>query len=210
MLETLFTNVLPNSELYSTVISCIWLLPLVAFVIQIFVGKRLPRQGDWLSTGTIFLSLILSLLLFFDVLLQQNATFKFTQSWTWIKLSGFTVNFGFLVDSVTVLMLVVITGVSFLVHLYSIAYMKGDPRYSRFFAFLSFFSFAMVGLVVVDSLFTLYIFWELVGLASYLLIAFWFEKPVAAQAGKKAFIITRIGDGIKMDEETHAGNHNQH
>ncbi|MBI2646383.1 MAG: NADH-quinone oxidoreductase subunit L [Deltaproteobacteria bacterium] len=168
-------------------------MPLLGFVIQIFVGKRLFRGGDWISIGTIFVSFALSILLFTD-LLSSGSQFHWTTSWMWIDLPSFQLNMGILVDPVTVLMLLVITTVSFLVFLYSVGYMHNDPRYSRYFAYLSFFSFSMIGLVLADNLFALYIFWELVGLASYLLISFWFEKPEAAQAGKKAFIVTRIGD----------------
>ncbi|MBI3018321.1 MAG: NADH-quinone oxidoreductase subunit L, partial [Deltaproteobacteria bacterium] len=177
----------------TTAILVILGMPLLGFVIQIFVGKRLFRGGDWVSVGTIFISFALSTLLFID-LLSSGPQFRWTASWTWIDLPSFQLAMGILVDPVTVLMLLVITTVSFLVFLYSIGYMHDDPRYSRYFAYLSFFSFSMIGLVLADNLFALYIFWELVGLASYLLIAFWFEKPEAAQAGKKAFIVTRIGD----------------
>ena len=91
-------------------------------------------------------------------------------------------------------MLVVVTTVSTLVHLYSIGYMHGDPRYGRYFAYLSIFSFSMLGLVLAESFFFIFIFWELVGLSSYLLIGFWFEKKSASDAGKKAFIVNRVGD----------------
>ena len=101
---------------------------------------------------------------------------------------------GILVDNLTAVMLLVVTGVSTLVHLFSIGYMHGDPRYNRFFAYLSIFSFSMLGLVLSESFFFIYIFWELVGVSSYLLIGFWFEKKSAADAGKKAFITTHIGD----------------
>jgi NADH-quinone oxidoreductase subunit L len=106
----------------------------------------------------------------------------------------FTLNVGILVDNITAVMLLVVTGVSTLVHLFSIGYMHGDPRYNRFFAYLSIFSFSMLGLVLSESFFFIYVFWELVGLSSYLLIGFWFEKKSAADACKKAFIVNRVGD----------------
>src|SRR3990167_7305622 len=198
MLESLFLSLLPwvgdpSFDPMTTAILTILFMPLLGFIIQIFVGKRLFRGGDWVSIGTIFISFALSVLLFTD-LLSSGSQFHWATSWMWIDLPSFQLNMGILVDPVTVLMLLVITTVSFLVFLYSTAYMHNDPRYSRYFAYLSFFSFSMIGLVLADNLFALYIFWELVGLASYLLIAFWFEKPEAAQAGKKAFIVTRIGD----------------
>ncbi|OGQ13548.1 MAG: hypothetical protein A3B70_08575 [Deltaproteobacteria bacterium RIFCSPHIGHO2_02_FULL_40_11] len=172
----------------------IWLLPLAAFLIQVFLGKRLYRRGDWVSCGAVFTSFIFSCVLFFNMLGEHNPHFKWTTSWDWIFLPDFQLKFGLLVDTVTLSMLVVITLVSLLVHVYSIGYMAGDKLYSRYFAYLSFFTFSMVGLVLVDNLFSIYIFWELVGLASYLLIGFWFEKPSASNAAKKAFLTTRIGD----------------
>ncbi|HBQ20703.1 MAG: hypothetical protein A2Z91_07065 [Deltaproteobacteria bacterium GWA2_38_16] len=176
------------------IISAILFSPLVGFVIQFFMGEKLFRKGDWVSLGAIFISWVLTLFLFSDFVHSQNAHFKWVMSWPWIALPSFSLGMGILLDSTTILMLLVITTVSFLVHLYSTGYMQGDPRYSRFFAYLSFFSFSMIGLVLSDNLFALYVFWELVGLSSYLLIGFWFEKPSAANASKKAFIVTRVGD----------------
>ncbi len=193
MLESLFLKFLPSLDPMTSAMVMLLGMPLLGFVIQIFIGKRLFRGGDWVSVGTIFVSFALSVLLFID-LLSSGPQFQWTTSWTWIDLPHFQLTMGILVDPVTILMLLVITTVSFLVFLYSIGYMHEDPRYSRYFAYLSFFSFSMIGLVLADNLFALYIFWELVGLASYLLISFWFEKPEAAEAGKKAFIVTRIGD----------------
>ena len=112
----------------------------------------------------------------------------------WISLGKITFSMGFYLDSVTVIMLIVVTLVSSLVHIFSIGYMHGDPRYPRFFAYLSLFSFSMLFLVVADNLLGIYIGWELVGLCSYLLIGFWFEKDSAANACKKAFLTTRVGD----------------
>lgn len=175
-------------------ISAILVLPLIAFVIQILIGKRLPRAGDWVSLSAIGLSLILSVLHFIDVFRAYDPAFKQTLSWVWLDIPEFTLEFGYHIDNLASLMLLVVTVISFLVHLYSVGYMHHDPRYSRYFAYLSLFSFSMIGLVVVDNLFFLYIFWELVGICSYLLIGFWFEKPAAADASKKAFIVTRVGD----------------
>ena len=112
----------------------------------------------------------------------------------WLSLGDVTFSMGFYLDSVTVIMLIVVTLVSSLVHIFSMGYMHGDPRYPRFFAYLSLFSFSMLFLVVSDNLLGIYIGWELVGLCSYLLIGFWFEKDSAANACKKAFLTTRVGD----------------
>jgi NADH-quinone oxidoreductase subunit L len=170
------------------------LLPLGAFTIQIFLNQRLPRKGDWLSTGAIGLSLVISTVLFtrtlgiFNPVMSQNFRFE------WLNLGSFRLPLGILYDNLTAVMLMVVCIVSFLVHLFSIGYMHNDPRYGRYFAYLGIFSFSMLGLVLCDNIFALYIFWELVGLSSYLLIGFWFEKKSASDAAKKAFITTRIGD----------------
>ena len=97
-------------------------------------------------------------------------------------------------DGLTAIMLVVVTGVSLLVQIYSTGYMKGDPGYARYFAYMSFFTASMIGLVVAANVIQLFVFWELVGLSSYLLIGFWYHKPSAAAAAKKAFLVTRLGD----------------
>jgi NADH-quinone oxidoreductase subunit L len=170
------------------------LLPLGAFTVQILFGRRMPRGGDWISTGAIFISLFLAARVFFRVFEGGGPGFHQVYNWSWLSIPGFSLGMGMWIDSVTAVMLMVVTIVSSFVHLYSFGYMHGDPRYSRYFAYLSLFSFSMLGIVLTDNLFFLYIFWELVGICSYLLIGFWFEKPPAASAGKKAFITTRIGD----------------
>jgi len=171
------------------------LLPLAAFFINIAVGKRLPRKGDWVSLGAIAIGLAISIGIFHEVFRAYDPNFKYHVTFPWLDLGGrFVIKGGILIDNVTAVMLLVVTGVSALVHLFSVGYMHGDPRYSRYFAFLSIFSFSMLGLVLADSFFFIYIFWELVGLSSYLLIGFWFEKKSAADAGKKAFIVNRVGD----------------
>ncbi|MGH7496504.1 MAG: NADH-quinone oxidoreductase subunit L [bacterium] len=172
----------------------ILLLPLAAFVVQIFFGKRLPRQGDWLPTGAMFACLIFAILILGRVFAQYDPNFKVTHSFRWISLGQYDIAFGLLVDNLTAVMLFVVTLVSALVHLYSIGYLHGDVRYSRYFAYLGLFSFSMLGLVLVDSFFSIYVFWELVGVCSYFLIGHWFEKDSAANASKKAFIVNRVGD----------------
>jgi len=170
-------------------------LPLLSFFINIAVGKRLPRKGDWLSLATIGAGLVMSLVIFFEVFRIYDPNFKYHVVVPWLSLGGrFVIKAGILVDNLTAVMLVVVTLVSFLVHLFSVGYMHGDPKYSRYFAYLSVFSFSMLGLVLAESFFFIYIFWELVGFSSYALIGFWFEKKSAADAGKKAFIVNRIGD----------------
>ncbi len=177
-----------------TTVLTIFLLPLVAFVIQIFVGKRLPRQGDWISTGAIGIALALSVGLLVQILKRYDPTWHIEHIWSWLQFGDRTIALGIYIDNLAVIMLVVVTLVSFLVHVFSIGYMHDDTRYSRFFAYLSLFSFSMLGIIVADNLLSIYVFWELVGLSSYLLIGFWFEKNSAANACKKAFITNRVGD----------------
>ncbi len=170
-------------------------LPLLSFFINIAVGKRLPRKGDWLSLATIAAGLAMSIGIFYEVFQAYDPNFKYHVVLPWLNVGDRAVfSTGILIDNLTAVMLLVVTGVSTLVHLFSIGYMHGDPRYSRFFAYLSIFSFSMLGLVLSESLFFIYIFWELVGLSSYLLIGFWFEKKSAADACKKAFVVNRVGD----------------
>lgn len=172
-------------------IGLILLCPLAAFAIFGLLGlakRSFPRQ-DYLSTAAMLIALVCSLLLLQEVVPEPEPhTVK------WLSLGSVTFSMGFYLDSVTVIMLIVVTLVSSLVHIFSIGYMHGDPRYPRFFAFLSLFSFSMLFLVVSDNLLGIYIGWELVGLCSYLLIGFWFEKDSAADACKKAFLTTRVGD----------------
>jgi NADH-quinone oxidoreductase subunit L len=170
-------------------------LPLASFFINIAVGKRLPRKGDWLCLGTIAVALAMSIAIFREVFQAYDPNFRYHIVFPWITIGDRALlNTGILIDNLTAVMLLVVTIVSTLVHLFSIGYMHGDPRYSRFFAYLSIFSFSMLGLVLAESFLFIYIFWELVGLSSYLLIGFWFEKKSASDAGKKAFIVNRVGD----------------
>ena len=172
-------------------ISLILLCPLAAFAVFGLLGlanRRFPRQ-DYLSTAAMLIALACSFLLLREVVPEPEA-----HTVNWISLGDVTFSMGFYLDSVTVIMLIVVTLVSSLVHIFSMGYMHGDPRYPRFFAYLSLFSFSMLFLVVSDNLLGIYIGWELVGLCSYLLIGFWFEKDSAANACKKAFLTTRVGD----------------
>ncbi len=173
----------------------ILLAPLAAFAINIFLGKRLPRGGDWVSLFAIWSGLILSLYLFFTKMLPNwDPAYLETLQFNWLHWGDFHLTIGIALDNMSIMMLVVVTLVSALVHLFSVGYMHGDPKYTRFFAFLSLFSFSMLGLILADNLLIIYAFWELVGLSSYLLIGFWHEKKSAADAAKKAFVVNRVGD----------------
>ncbi|MEK7469584.1 MAG: NADH-quinone oxidoreductase subunit L [Planctomycetota bacterium] len=180
-------------------------LPLLAAFVQIFFGRKLPRRGDWVSTGAVAVGLAISLLMFGRMIGIYDWQFSRTFQIDWVMLFSrvnpgeadvptFRIPMGILVDNVTVIMLVVVTLVSTLVHIFSMGYMADDPRYSRFFAYLSIFTFSMLGLILCNNIFALYMFWELVGLSSYLLIGFWFEKKSAGDAQKKAFLANRVGD----------------
>ena len=172
----------------------ILLLPLAAFVVQIFFGKRLPRQGDWVSISAVGITLILSLIMFATMLSSYDSGFSKEASFTWIDMGSFSIQLGFLIDNITIIMLVVVALISTCTHIFSLEYMAGDIRYSRYFAYLGLFTFSMNGIVLANNLISMYMSWELVGVSSYLLIGHWFEKDTAANAGKKAFLTNRVGD----------------
>jgi len=174
------------------------LLPLMGFAILIFFGSKFPKIYR-LEVGIMTFSLFLSILLMFSKLtthLHTDIIFAFD----WIKfvamplVGDVNIELGIKIDNITAIMLFVVNLISCLVHVYSIAYMKGDKLYTRYFAYLGLFTFSMIGIVITHNLLMMYIFWELVGLSSYLLIGFWFEKKSAADAGKKAFLVNRVGD----------------
>jgi len=173
-------------------------LPLLGFTVLIFAGRRLPRQGDWLGSGLMTLAFAISILLLFTKLGSfPDETLTGTYNWVVFDLVGngsLAIELGIMIDNLTAVMLVVVTLVSMLVHYFSIGYMEGDVRYSRYFAYLGLFSFSMLGIVLTHNLLSMYIFWELVGICSYLLIGHWYEKKSASDAASKAFIVNRIGD----------------
>ncbi|MCL5987173.1 MAG: NADH-quinone oxidoreductase subunit L [Actinobacteria bacterium] len=165
-------------------------LPALSFLLLLLLRRFMPKKGSVLATTLVGISLLLSFFILFAVLSTGNFAYRFA----WYVWGNLNVSFGLNIDELTALMLVVVSAISFLVHLYSIGYMHGDKRFGWYFAVLSLFSSAMLGLVVADNYLQMYIFWELVGLCSYLLIGFWFEKKSASDAAKKAFIVTRLGD----------------
>ncbi len=178
--------------LYSAL--AILVLPLASYVITFFFGKMLPRKGDFVGVTFMGAAWFLAIRIFITFWKIGDPSYRMEKAFTWLDLGGFSLDAGVLVDGMTSVMLMVVTTVSFLVHLYSTGYMQGDRRYERFFAFLGFFTFSMIGIVLANNLFFLYVFWELVGLASYLLIGFFFHKHSAANANKKAFLTNRVGD----------------
>jgi NADH-quinone oxidoreductase subunit L len=171
-----------------------WLIPLLpfaAFLVAGLFGRWLRGASAWLTTGSVFAAFALSVWALLDV---QSGVAVNANLYDWIASGGFRATVGMLLDPLAAVMLLVVTSVSALVHLYSIGYMHGDKGYARFFAYLSLFTFSMIMLVLSNNLLLLYVFWEAVGLCSYLLIGHWYERPSAAEAAKKAFIVNRVGD----------------
>ncbi len=166
-------------------------LPLLSYAIIVFFFSKNNKAAHTVSITAILASFVLSVIVFFEVLADHGPHIF---EYEWISMPGFELPLSLYIDPLAAVMLLVVTIVSSCVHIYSVGYMHGDPRYPRFFSFLSLFSFSMLGLVISGTFFGTFIFWELVGLTSYLLIGFWFEKKVAADAGKKAFVTTKIGD----------------
>ena len=180
------------STLVTTLALMVLVLPLLSFIINLHNSKKF--HGEWISSLILFTCFLLSVYLFLQVWGQEAHHFRFT----WFRLAvgsaAYPFTAGILINDLSALMLVVVTLVSFLVHIYSIAYMRHDLHFIRYFAYLGLFTFSMIGIVMADNLLTIFMFWELVGLSSYLLIGFWFIKKSASNAAKKAFIVNRIGD----------------
>ncbi len=173
-------------------------LPLLGFVVTLFLGKKLKFLYLF-ETAVLVIAFVLSVILAYSQLNYFPGA-SIVSEMHWIDLTNvpilgrITVDLGILIDNISVLMIVVVSLISMLVHIFSIAYMKGDKRYNRYFAYLGIFVFSMNGIVFSHNLLMMYIFWDLVGISSYLLIGFWYEKDSASNAAKKAFITNRIGD----------------
>jgi len=180
-------------------IHAVWLipaLPLAGFLIILATGRRLgdPKAG-YLATAMMAGSFLVAVGVFLDLMGMPGEERRFEQDlFTWIGAGGLDVHVGFLVDPLSVTMALFVTGVGALIHLYSIGYMHGDERYPTFFVYLNLFAFSMLMLVLSDSFLLTFLGWEGVGVCSYFLISFWFERPSAATAGKKAFVMNRVGD----------------
>ena len=177
-------------------ISKTWLilfLPLVSFFLLPLIPEEKRKLGGWLACGSMIFSFLLTLELALP-LFHGEILHMYHIPTEWIVLPGLKLEFGFLIDPLSILMLLVVTGVGSAIFYYSLEYMEQDEGYRRYFAGLSLFAFSMIGIVLSSNLLELFIFWELVGLSSYLLIGHWYQKPAAAEAGKKAFLTNRIGD----------------
>jgi NADH-quinone oxidoreductase subunit L len=177
-----------------TIIKAIVFLPLIGFLIAGLGGNAIgAKASEYVTSGFMIIAAVLSWIVFFDVAMGETEMIKVSVL-TWIQSGSFDVEWAFRVDTLTAVMLVVVNTVSTLVHVYSIGYMHHDPHRPRFFAYLSLFTFAMLMLVTSDNLLQMFFGWEGVGLASYLLIGFWYKKPSASAAAMKAFIVNRVGD----------------
>lgn len=182
-------NLFQNAILLSVVTAIA--IPFLAFVLIIVFTRPYPKLSAALSIGSVAVSLINALILLNKL---WNLDHPLQYAVGWLVTENISVPFGFLLDPTSLLMLSVVAGISFLVQVYSLGYMSGDPGFSRYYAFQSLFAGSMMSLTLSSSLLQLYVFWELVGLCSYLLIGFWYEKFSATEAGKKAFVMTRLGD----------------
>ena len=171
-----------------------WLIPalsVLAFPITLFLGRFLPGKGSFIPIVAIAAGFILFWVVLSDFL--SGGSVPLHVDIEWINIGFWEITWGFLVDRISVVMLGLITFVALLVQVYSLQYMKGDSRYGWYFSLHALFAGSMLLVVLADNLLFLYFAWELVGLGSYLLIGFWFDRRSAAEAAKKAFITTRIG-----------------
>src|SRR5210317_361649 len=170
------------------------LASLVGAIIAGFFGKQIGRTAShWVTILGVGTSFVLSCLVLKDVAFDGAPIFN-QAVYTWMVSDGIRFEVGFLIDSLTALMMVVVTSVSLMVHVYTIGYMHDDPGYQRFFSYISLFTFSMLMLVMSNNFLQLFFGWEAVGLVSYLLIGFWFKKPTAIYANLKAFLVNRVGD----------------
>ena len=174
--------------------STVWLIPafpLAGALVNMTVGRAVGRRAHWIAVPALAGSFLASCVVFARVSSGPSFT---TTLFTWIVAGDFETSVTALVDPLTAVMLLVVTGVGTLIHVYSVGYMHDDPGYARYFAYLNLFVFSMTMLVLAGNFLLLYVFWEAVGLCSYLLIGFWYTRDSAVAAGKKAFIVNRVGD----------------
>ena len=167
------------------------LLPFAGFLVAGLFGKYLKERSAYFPIAGVIGAFLLSVNALFDVvggsIINENL-------YSWISIGTFQVNVGFQIDQLTAVMLLVVTTLSSLIHIYSVGYMHGDKGYPRFFAYLALFTFFMLVLVMANNFLLMFVGWEGVGLCSYLLIGFWYEKKSASDAGIKAFVVNRVGD----------------
>jgi NADH-quinone oxidoreductase subunit L len=182
-----------------TILWLVPLMPLAVAAINLFAGRRLGRLAGMVAAVAVAVSFVLSIMLVVDLLgVPAEERVRLSHLFDWISVGDFTVGATLRLDLLSATMILVVTGVGLLIHVYAIGYMDGDPRFGRFFAYLNLFVFFMLLLVLADNYALMYVGWEGVGLCSYLLIGFWFEKTENAVAAKKAFVTTRIGDTLML------------
>src|SRR3989442_3234853 len=177
----------------------LWLipvLPLLGAAVNGVAGKRLPKNViSTIAVGTVGLSFLIAVREFLEMLATPDQRLPILRDYfTWIQAGRFQAQFGFMLDHLSGLMILVVTGVGFLIHVYSAGYMQHEEGFYRYFAYLNLFVFFMLTLVLADNYLLMFVGWEGVGLCSYLLIGFWFTRKSAADAAKKAFVVNRIGD----------------
>jgi NADH-quinone oxidoreductase subunit L len=175
----------------------VWLIPIfpaLAVLLNGLLGRRIIRdKAHLLGVGSVACSLVCALIVILRLIMNPSEPIK-AKLYTWIFAGAFTADMGFQVDTLSAIMLFIVCGVGFLVHVYSIGYMHGDPSYYRFFTYLNLFMTSMLILVLADNYLLMFVGWEGVGLCSYLLIGYWYDRQSASDAGKKAFLVNRIGD----------------
>ncbi|MGD8885314.1 MAG: proton-conducting transporter membrane subunit, partial [Gammaproteobacteria bacterium] len=170
------------------------LAPLFGSIIAGLFGRQIGRAGaHWITNISVAISFVLSIVVFKYLVIDGGETFN-GAVYTWMVSDGVNFEVGFLVDRLTAMMLLVVTFVSFMVHIYTIGYMSDDPGYQRFFSYISLFTFSMLMLVMSNNFMQLFFGWEAVGLVSYLLIGFWYKRETAIYANLKAFLVNRVGD----------------
>jgi len=183
-------------------LDAIWLIPLLPLAgaaVNLFLGKRLGKAAGWLAAGLVAAGFVVAVAALFDLLsLPADQRVHVVDAFDWISVGSFSVDVAFRADPLSMTMTLVVTGVGALIHMYAIGYMEHDPRFGTFFAYMNLFVFFMLMLVLADNYLLLYLGWEGVGLCSYLLIGFWFDRPAASSAAKKAFVTTRIGDALML------------
>jgi NADH-quinone oxidoreductase subunit L len=175
----------------STAVWWIPAFPLAGALVNILLGRVTGKRAHWIAVPALLASFVAAVRVFLHVWTHGGFT---SALFPWIVAGDFSTWVNASVDQLSAVLLLVVTGVGFLIHVYSIGYMHDDPGYPRFFAYLNLFVFSMTMLVLAGNFLVLYVFWEAVGLCSYLLIGFWYTRPAAAAAGKKAFIVNRVGD----------------
>ncbi len=172
-------------------------LPLAGFLINGLFGKKLKNEKliGSISTLAVFIPFVIGVVTFFELLsFPPESRSILINYYNWITAGSFTVSYAYLIDPLSISLFLIVTGIGFLIHLYSIGYMHGDPGFAKFFSFMNLFIFSMLNLVLADNFLLIFLGWEGVGLCSYFLIGFWYEKKFTGDAAKKAFIINRIGD----------------